>query len=201
MDNSQLLFEKIAIDLKQQGFSINSNAVPISLCNALLEHLQEIDSRHFKRAGVGRSDSYQDNDAIRRDHISWIEPESDAGKRWLDWADELQRTINRALFLGLHEFESHFSHYAPSDFYRRHFDAFKGQENRVLSIIVYLNHNWHVEDGGELLLYQNDDDDTGLAVMPEFAKIVAFLSEEFAHEVLPAKVDRFSIAGWFRVQG
>lgn len=29
--------------------------------------------------------------------------------------------------------------------------------------------------------------------------LVVFLSEEFEHEVLPAKRDRYSIAGWFRV--
>lgn len=28
-----------------------------------------------------------------------------------------------------------------------------------------------------------------------------FLSEEFPHEVLPASRERYSIAGWFRVNG
>jgi SM-20-related protein len=29
--------------------------------------------------------------------------------------------------------------------------------------------------------------------------LVVFLSEEFPHEVLPTATDRYSIAGWFRV--
>ena len=36
-------------------------------------------------------------------------------------------------------------------------------------------------------------------VTPSFGTIVVFLSEEFPHEVLPAKRDRYSIAGWFRL--
>ncbi|WP_338057695.1 2OG-Fe(II) oxygenase [Shewanella japonica] len=35
------------------------------------------------------------------------------------------------------------------------------------------------------------------AVTPSLGTIVVFLSEEFPHEVLPAKLDRYSIAGWF----
>ena len=34
---------------------------------------------------------------------------------------------------------------------------------------------------------------------PSFGSVAIFLSEEFPHEVLPATRDRYSIAGWFRV--
>jgi SM-20-related protein len=36
-------------------------------------------------------------------------------------------------------------------------------------------------------------------VVPQMGTLVVFLSERFPHEVLPAHADRYSIAGWFRV--
>ena len=36
-------------------------------------------------------------------------------------------------------------------------------------------------------------------VLPELGTLVIFLSEDIPHEVLPAMRDRYSIAGWFRV--
>ena len=54
-------------------------------------------------------------------------------------------------------------------------------------------------DGGELVLYQNDEDTTGIRVTPALGTVVLFLSEEFPHEVKPASQNRFSIAGWYRV--
>jgi len=111
----------------------------------------------------------------------------------------MQLYINRRLFLGLFSFESHFSHYAAGDFYKRHYDAFKGQANRVLSMVVYLNSDWTQEDGGELVLYTDSRDVEGITVTPSFGTVVVFLSEDFPHEVLTTHRDRYSIAGWFRI--
>ena len=66
-------------------------------------------------------------------------------------------------------------------------------------MVVYLNPGWQPTDGGELVIYQDDADQKGIRVTPAFATAVVFLSEEFPHEVLPAQRDRYSIAGWFRV--
>lgn len=71
--------------------------------------------------------------------------------------------------------------------------------------MVYLNQNWSAEDGGELVIYNNQMSDSSIVdnsktiVVPSFGTIVTFLSEEFPHEVLPAMRDRYSIAGWFRL--
>ena len=139
------------------------------------------------------------NKTVRSDEICWINDESEAGENWLNWASGLQQYVNRRLFLGLFSFESHFASYQKGDLYKRHLDAFKGQTNRVLSMVVYLNKEWSEEDGGELVLYQDEEDKTGINVLPTFGTVVVFLSEEFPHEVLPAQKERFSIAGWFRV--
>lgn len=136
---------------------------------------------------------------MRTDEISWITGESDAGKLWLDWTSRLQTFLNQRLFLGLFSFESHFAHYSPGAYYKRHYDAFRGEANRILSVVTYLNPAWGHTDGGELVLYKDDSDRDGIKVVPLYGTVVVFLSEEFPHEVLPSTRDRYSIAGWFRV--
>ena len=136
---------------------------------------------------------------MRADEICWITGETETGKKWLDWSSSLQSFLNRRLFLGLFSFESHFSHYGPGDYYKRHYDAFRGQANRTLSVVAYFNSGWTGVDGGELVLYKDEYDKEGVKVAPLLGTLVVFLSEEFPHEVLSAKRDRYSIAGWFRV--
>lgn len=193
------LFEAIARDLRDKGFSINPNALPHELAESLWLHLQDTQANQFVRAGIGREDDHTLNEFVRTDEICWITGESEAGQQWIDWTQKLQSYLNRRLLLGLFSFESHFAHYAPGDFYRKHLDAFKGEANRVLSLVVYLNPGWLPEDGGELVIYTDEDSQDTVNVTPAFATLVTFLSEDFPHEVLPAMRDRYSIAGWFRV--
>lgn len=195
------LFAMIAGDIDVQGYSIRPAAMPPALVSELLAHQQAMALDQFEVAGVGRGDDFYKNDFVRTDEICWINGESAAGRQWLEWASQLQAYLNRRLFLGLFSFESHFAHYRPGDYYKRHYDAFRGEANRVLSIVVYFNTAWTQEDGGELVLYKHDADQEGIKVVPLLGTVVTFLSEDFPHEVLPANRDRFSIAGWFRVNG
>ncbi|MDO6563072.1 2OG-Fe(II) oxygenase [Amphritea sp. 1_MG-2023] len=193
------VFEQIAEALYQQGYAVLSHALPEPLCRALAQEVRHLPAEQFSRAGVGRQDDHVKADTIRRDEICWIDNNTAAGREWLRWAGELQQAINRRLFLGLFSFESHYAHYQAGDFYKKHRDAFRGQQNRVLSVVTYLNTDWQPEDGGELLIYPDNGDVPLLRVIPEFGTLVVFLSEEFPHEVLPAQTDRYSIAGWFRI--
>ena len=191
--------QQIANEIARIGYCILPKALPQDLCNVLMKSARTSTERQYRHAGIGRADQHQKNESIRSDEIDWIDDGSPAGEAWLDWCSQLQLALNQRLFLGLFSFESHFAHYAPGRFYGRHLDAFKGRTNRVLSLVTYLNEDWHPSDGGELVLYQDDEDDTGLRVVPEAGTVVLFLSDEFPHEVLPAKADRYSIAGWFRI--
>jgi SM-20-related protein len=193
------LFSRIAKDIESKGYSIQSGAMPEKLIASLWHHQSYMAHSQFYSAGVGRSNDLLLDERIRRDEICWITGESLAGRQWLKWAAELQQYLNRHLFLGLFSFESHFAQYAPGAFYRRHRDAFRGQANRVLSVVVYLNKDWTDADDGEIVLYANDGDELGIKVQPSWGTVVVFLSEEFPHEVLPAKRDRYSIAGWYRL--
>ncbi|GAA5133566.1 2OG-Fe(II) oxygenase [Thalassotalea piscium] len=204
-EDNTFLFESIATDIADKGFSIRPYALPESLATLLLQHINTLSDDQFKRAGIGRANDHMINDFIRLDEICWITGTSDAGTAWIKWAELLQTYLNRHLFLGLFSFESHFAHYAKGDFYKKHKDAFKGEGNRVLSVVVYLNPNWSSEDGGELVIYDQNTSESSLlnnnkiTVSPSFGTIVVFLSEDFPHEVLPAQRDRYSIAGWFRL--
>ncbi|WP_320825139.1 2OG-Fe(II) oxygenase [Reinekea sp.] len=194
-----VLFENISRDLLLKGYSINPYALPLGLAEELWQHLQQMPNTAFANAGIGRQQAYSRNGFVRSNLIAWIQDDCPAEQHWLQWATGLQSYLNRRLFLGLFSFESHFAHYATGDFYKRHLDAFKGQANRVISLIVYLNRDWNPSDGGELMLYQPAADQDPLRVTPTFGTVVAFLSEDFPHEVLPARRDRYSIAGWYRL--
>lgn len=195
--DNETLFETIANDISTKGFSINFNALPATLSESLWMHLQAMNSEKFVSAGVGRQSNHQLNPFVRNDEISWINGDSEAGRAWLEWTQALQLFLNRRLFLGLFSFESHFAHYAPGAFYKKHLDAFKGDSSRKLSLVFYLNPGWLPEDGGELKLYTDKQNET--QIVPGYGTLVTFLSEDFPHEVLAAKRDRYSIAGWFRV--
>ncbi len=195
----ETLFGLIARDIENKGYSIRPGAIPVDIASALMAHQQNLGANHYRDAGIGRGEDHLKNEFVRTDEICWITGASAPGKQWLDWCTHLQHFLNRRLFLGLFSFESHFAHYAPGDYYKRHYDAFKGEANRVLSIVTYLNPGWTIQHGGELVLYQHEHDLQGIKIIPLFGTLVVFLSEHFPHEVLPASRDRYSIAGWYRV--
>lgn len=200
------VFQQIADGLRIQSWCVVSDALPSVLAGQLFEQVRAADGCQFAPAGVGRSSDHIHNAFVRRDRIRWIDGSAEAEQQWLRWSGRLQMFLNRQLFMGLFSFESHFAHYRPGDFYKKHVDAFRpdGSERgarRVLSLVTYLNPGWQLADGGELAIY----DDQGLqvvhTVLPAYGTVVVFLSAEVPHEVLPAARDRYSIAGWFRVNG
>jgi SM-20-related protein len=197
----EALFESIVNDLVMKGFSVQQNTLPTFITEALLTCLRNMSDKEFQKAGIGRASNFQHADTIRTDDISWITGSTVEGDIWLSWCDALKNYINKALFMGLFSFESHFACYNEGAFYKRHVDAFKGQSNRVLSLVAYLNDQWLESDGGELVLYTSEEDKTGIKVRPEKGTFVIFLSEQFPHEVLTSKRQRHSVAGWFRVNG
>jgi len=194
------LFATIADDLANSGYSIQPNSLPQPLLDQLSNHVRTISAADFKKAGIGRDSEHHLNQVVRSDDICWINGATNAEQAWLDWAADLQSFLNRHLFLGLFSVESHFAHYAPGDCYKKHRDAFRGEANRVLSLVVYLNQGWCAEDDGELVIYCDESAQKQLKVRPDFGTVVVFLSEDFPHEVLAAQRDRFSIAAWFRTR-
>ena len=55
--------------------------------------------------------------------------------------------LNRALFLSLKDYETHFAIYPPGTFYEKHVDQFQSSGARKISFAFYLNENWTQSDG------------------------------------------------------
>lgn len=193
------VFDSIAAALEKNGYIVIANALPPEHIDSLFLHLKSIDQQGFKAAGIGREQNFQLNRFVRTDEIAWVENEDPGLSGYLHWMETLRLQLNRQLFLGLFDFECHFAHYSTGAYYKRHVDAFKGNSARKVSTILYLNPNWNTSDGGELVVYSPDGEQVLEKISPEYGKLVLFLSEVFPHEVLPAKTDRYSLTGWYRI--
>ena len=192
------VLEKLCTDLYQQGYSLCKQSAPAQLCQALLVRLQTLQKQQlFNDAKVGRNQNILGDKSIRSDKIFWMEGKQEQESEYFKWLDSIRLALNEQFYLGLNAFESHFSIYQPGDFYERHVDAFKGQSNRKVSLVLYLNDDWQACDGGEIQLYPPNQ--SALTLMPQMASFVIFMSEEIPHEVLIANKERYSIATWFRI--
>jgi len=189
-------FDSLTGGLEQYGFAVLPNGLPARVAHVLTAYASRVDAEAFHAAAVGRGEDQQRNRFVRRDRIHWIDERAPELARWRDWTESLRLQLNRQLFLGLFSFESHLAHYRPGDFYRTHYDAFRGEANRVVSLVCYLNPDWTEGDGGELVLYTDLGE---IVVPPSYRTVALFLSEEMPHEVRPARRDRYSVAGWFRL--
>jgi len=192
--------DEAADALAEAGWWCGDHAVSAELVDALRQDMQAlIEADALERAGIGRETDFQLDRSARRDRILWLDRQHPGPARFLDLAEYVRQALNRRLFLGLFEYEAHFAHYPPGAFYRRHVDSFRGAANRVLSTVTYLNTDWEPGDGGELVLYSEHGDAVLAQIAPKAGRLAIFLSEEIPHEVLPARRDRFSIAGWYRL--
>jgi len=149
----------------------------------------------FKKAGIGKDQQKQINEAIRGDYIQWIDKNNALPELtvYLDRLHDLTLFLNRSLFLSLKDSEIHMTVYPPGSFYKRHLDQFRKDDHRILSVICYLNENWKPEDGGQLRLYLEDGH---LDVQPTAGTLVCFRSDQLEHEVLVAHRQRLSLTGW-----
>lgn len=174
------------------GLVVIRDALPTSLCQKLCDEAQQ---GQLKPAGIGRGRDLQLDPDIRRDQTLWLDGRTDAQQQYLALMLLIQQAANRRCFLGLTHHEAHFARYQCGDFYQKHLDAFTGRSSRMLTTVCYLN---NVASGGALQIYSEDDTPL-LQVQPQASTLVLFESARFPHEVLPAEMVRFSIAGWFRI--
>jgi len=195
------LMDTLADALSEKGYCILPSLLPLRLCFDLHRRVARLDEHNaLTQAGIGREFQFQLNEAIRLDETRWLSPDHAIDAAYLAMMSQLRLELNKRLFLGLFDYEAHYAHYAPGAFYKRHLDAFKGQSNRILTTVLYLNPDWQPQDGGQLVIYDPVSNTTTLeTVEPEMGTFVLFLSEQFPHEVLPSKQDRYSVSGWFRV--
>ena len=195
--------DRITDGLAVRGWVVVDDFFGPSLTAALRGDCQTSSGQSdFHQAAVGGGERCQVRSEVRGDEILWMQqPASSEPQRTCqDRFERLRLTLNRTLQLGLFEFESHFAHYPAGAFYARHVDQFRGDSRRKLSCVLYLNESWKPEEGGELRFYLDGDGAEFEDVLPQGGRLVVFLSGRFAHEVLPARRERISIAGWFKTR-
>lgn len=189
-------YEKIVGALVENGYVVLENALDSTLAKELFNKAKN--ATNYKRAGVSASSALHLDETKRRDKILWLDNDGGCVSDYLSFSNGLKEYLNYSLSLGVNNFEAHFARYDSGDFYAKHLDAFKNSKNRVVTTVYYLNEAWEKEDGGELLVY-DENDKLIKEILPKQNTLVVFMSAKFPHEVLPPRKERFSIAGWFRI--
>ncbi|MEP7340208.1 MAG: 2OG-Fe(II) oxygenase [Acidobacteriota bacterium] len=201
-------FTEAAAEIANRGWTVLNDFLPPATITSLRAEAQRLwQQEDFRAAGIGRSGGYAVRAGIRGDHICWLDEQELTPAQEVYWEtiEELRQAMNRELFLSLASFESHFAIYPPGRTYQKHLDRFSDADERAISCTLYLNEDWHAEDGGQLRLYlpeenlvEDDLAESYLEVLPVAGTCALFRSDTFFHEVLPAKRPRFSLTGWFR---
>ena len=148
-------------------------------------------------AGIGNNEVKDAHQKMRGDKIYWMDKSHDNifEQEFLQQVEAFISYLNSTCYTGINGYEFHYAVYEEGSFYKRHKDQFKTDSDRKYSLINYLNKDWLQEDGGELLVYQ---DDAVQHILPQSQKAVFFKSDEMEHEVTLAHRPRMSITGWLK---
>lgn len=186
--------------LAEDDYLIIENFISDDLMHRILNYFNRQRRKdQFEKAGIGALQNHQIKRSIRGDEVYWLDEKDDSE---LNLIFELFRTLidqlNAYCFLSLKDFESHLAYYPKGTFYARHLDQFKDRNNRLLSMIIYLNEKWEQGHGGELVLYPVGK--SKVIIPPKGKQLVLFKSDVIEHEVLPTNVPRCSVTGWLLKQ-
>ncbi len=172
------------------------------LNKSLTQHLKEnLLALHTKKllvaAGIGNEGKLVRDKAVRSDSIYWLDRNNNNQyeNEFFDRIDAFVSYLNASCYTGITGYEFHYALYEKGSFYKKHKDQFQNNQNREYSLISYLNEGWLDSDGGQLLIHQEDQNQT---ISPTSGKTVFFKSSELEHEVLETKQVRMSITGWLK---
>lgn len=156
----------------------------------------QIKADKLTKAGVGAS-NYKIIEDVRGDFIYWLNETRDmAFSLFFNKIKEITRLLNRYCYLSISGNEFHLALYPKGAYYDKHLDQFQERNNRLISVVFYLNENWKDGDGGELKVYKKQE----IIIPPLYNRLVMFKSDVVEHEVLVTNVNRKSITGWLLYQ-
>ncbi len=203
MQNLHLQLATIIDDLSQNGYAICDAFLSAEIISALADKAtKRYLTGAMTTAKIGQNTKIS-NANIRGDSISWLSETSENTSvlGYFNKMHLLRNALNQYLFMNVQELEAHLAVYSIGSAYEKHLDQFQHGETtqaRQLSSVLYLNQDWHTEDGGALRLHVSES--SYIDISPTAGKLVLFLSHRFWHEVLTAKADRISLTGWFRTR-
>lgn len=149
------------------------------------------------RAGIGNKMDFSHNKDIRSDKIYWLD-RSHQDKHedcFFDLMDRFVDYLNTTCYTGITGYEFHYALYEKGSLYKKHLDQFVNNKGRKFTMIMYLNVDWKLGDGGELCIHHLDSIQS---IRPLNGKCVFFKSSELVHEVLLNHKPRLSITGWLK---
>ena len=142
---------------------------------------------------------YQIKNSIRGDFVYWLDKKRDTElANFFQLVDHIIQKINELCYLSLSGFEFHLAHYPAGSFYKKHVDQFRNRNNRMITIIIYLNDHWLPGDGGELKIFK--DSGKEILIEPVGGRCILFRSATLEHEVLITNKNRLSLTGWLLYQ-
>ena len=198
-------YERIINDILLHKYSIVENFFSdeeVSILRQSLLNKHEEDA--FKKAAIGNRVNEMIVKSIRGDVILWMdEQRADVSEQlFFNKINSLVNYLNKTCFLGIIHKEFHYALYPEGTFYKRHLDTFQNDDRRKLSFVCYLNEDgWLQENGGELVLYLNDNgQETEKVIYPFPGRVVIFESQILEHEVKPVNTERLSITGWLKTR-
>lgn len=185
-------------DLAENDFVVIDNFIDNQLYKEIKNFLfEKIDA--FDQAGIGTLNQHTIKKKVRGDKTYWLHKERDVAlKNFWELLTETKNTLNRYCYLSLSGEEFHLAHYPSGSYYLRHLDQFDGRNNRMISMIIYLNENWESKNGGQLEIV--DKNKRIHLVEPIAKRCVLFKSDKVPHAVLKAYKDRYSLTGWLLYQ-
>lgn len=199
------LYEKIIDDLLNQQYSIIDDFFnPLEVLELRNSILLKYEEDAFKKAAIGNRVNETIKKSVRGDIILWIDENTcnPAESIFFNTINALVNYLNKTCFLGILHKEFHYAIYPKGTFYKRHLDTFLNDDRRKLSFVCYLNdEDWKPENGGELVIYTNQDGiENERVIYPFPGRVVIFESQVLEHEVKPVHTKRFSITGWLKTR-
>ena len=191
-------FEIIVDSYLNDNVGITEHFISDKLANHLKQNLLALyKKKAMTAAGVGNNEKFAQDSTVRGDFIYWLDRKNnnEYENEFFDHIDEFILYLNKSCFAGITGYEFHYSIYEKGTFYKKHLDQFNNNPTRRFSMISYLNADWHVQDGGELLIHQAYNNKR---IAPTQGKTVFFKSNELEHEVLVTNQIRMSITGWLK---
>jgi SM-20-related protein len=191
-------FDQLIDSYLDNNIGIDHQFLNEKLCNGLQQNIQQLQSNNLmSAAGIGNEEVKDSRQKMRGDKIYWMDKSHDNiyEQEFLQQVENFIDYLNRTCYTGINGYEFHYAVYEEGSFYKRHKDQFKNDSNRKYSLINYLNNDWLEEDGGQLVVYQND---TEQKIQPQSQTSVFFKSDEMEHEVTKANRSRMSITGWLK---
>lgn len=198
-----ILLEKV-FDILIDSFIADKVGIADGFLNKnLARHLKENLAKLYAdqlmlSAGTGNEKIINHDKLIRSDVIYWLDRihNNKYENDFFDLMDAFVLHLNSTCYTGITGYEFHYTLYEKGSFYKKHIDQFQQNGSRAYSMVMYLNADWKLNDGGELRIHHQDSKQN---ISPLNGKSVFFKSSELAHEVLVTNEPRMSITGWLKV--